>query len=135
MMVWIGATTAAAVAAFFVGGLWYGLLFSRQLARLSSDYADAAVMSGGVVAFEMIRCLALATGLAILVNWTGTQTIGTALLLGLLIWASFQAAGLAGAVIHERYPSALYMIHSGDALAKALVASLTLVIITSRYVG
>lgn len=90
-------------------------------------------MSGGVAAFEVIRCLALATALAILMHWTGTQTIGKALLLGLLVWAGFQAAGLAGAVVHEHYPAALYLVHTGDALAKALVASLTLVVITSRF--
>lgn len=47
-------------------------------------------------------------------------------LLGFIVWAGFQAAGLAGAVVHEDDPCPLYAIHAGDALAKVLVASLIL---------
>lgn len=126
MLIWIGATLGAALAAFVVGGVWYGLVFGRAAAALSPAYADPAAMSLRVVLFEGLRCLAMATALAVLVCWTGAGSIPQAMLLGFIVWAGFQAAGLAGAVVHEGYPFTLYTIHVGDALAKILVASLIL---------
>lgn len=133
MTIWIGATIGAAVTAFLMGGFWYGFLFARQAAALSPAYAEVAAMSGMTVLFEFIRCLALATALAILIRWTGLQSVQHALVLALLVWAGFQAAGLAGAVLHEGYPASLYAIHAGDALVKALVAAAMIFVVTSRF--
>lgn len=125
MVAWIAATLAGDALAFVVGGVWYGALFGGGAASLSPAYADAA-MGAGTVAVEVLRCLALAAALAVLLRWTGTASAGGALLLGLVAWAGFQAAGLTGAVAHEGYPLRLYLIHAGDALAKVLVASLAI---------
>lgn len=126
MLIWIAATLGAALAAFVVGGVWYGLLFGQAAATLSPAYADPAAMSLRVILLEGLRCLAMAAALAVLVCWTDAGSIPQAVLLGFIVWAGFQAAGLAGAVVHEGYPFALYTIHAGDALAKVLVASLIL---------
>lgn len=126
MLIWIGAVLGATVAAFLVGGVWYGLLFGQAAAALNPAYADPAAMSLRVVLFEGLRCLAMAAALAVLVGWAGAGSIPQAMLLGFIVWAGFQAAGLAGAVVHEEYPFPLYAIHAGDALAKVLAASLIL---------
>ena len=128
MLAFALATLAGAAAAFVTGAVWYGALFGGAAAQLSSAYAGAT-MTGGEVAFEAARCLALAAALAVLIRWTGATGLGAALLLGLVAWAGFQAAGLAGAVAHEGYPLRLYLIHAGDALAKALLASLAIALV------
>jgi Protein of unknown function (DUF1761) len=128
MLAWTFAVLAAAFLAFVVGAVWYGALFGTAAASLSPAYAVAASPSGATIAFEALRCVVLAVALTILVQWTGTTTLGGALALGLIVWGGFQAAGLAGAVVHESYPLGLYLIHTGDALTKALVAAGTLVL-------
>ena len=125
MIPWAIAVTSGAFLAFIVGALWYGALFGTTAAAISPAYANAAPSSTTIV-FELLRCVVLALALAFLVNRTGVNTFGSAVLLGLVVWAGFQAAGLAGAVVHEGYPFRLYLIHTGDALMKAIVASVTI---------
>ncbi|TYB86064.1 DUF1761 domain-containing protein [Oceaniovalibus sp. ACAM 378] len=133
MTIWLGSVLAGAVLAFVVGALWYGLLFGGAAASLSPAYAEAATPQASTVAFEALRCLGVAAGLAILIRWTGIDSLSHALLLAFLVWAGFQAAGLAGAVVHEGYPAKLYAIHTGDALVKAVVVSLFITFLTTRF--
>jgi Protein of unknown function (DUF1761) len=46
--------------------------------------------------------------------------------MGLLVWVGFQAAAVAGSVLHENYPLGLYLIHVGDALQATLLMALIL---------
>ncbi len=133
MMIWFGSVLAGAVLAFVVGAIWYGLLFGGAAASLSPAYAEAATPQASTLAFEAFRCLGLAAALAVLIRWIGIESLSGSLLLALLVWAGFQAAGLAGAVVHEGYPAKLYAIHAGDALAKAVVASLSIAFLTTRF--
>ena len=135
MTIWIGSVAAAAVLAFFIGALWYGMLFGSAAAALSPAYAQAAgtAPQAWEIGFEALRCVALAVALAVLIRWTGVDRLSEALLLAHVVWAGFQAAGLAGAVVHEGYSARLYAIHTGDALVKAVAASLVITALTARF--
>jgi Protein of unknown function (DUF1761) len=117
----------AAIVSFLIGGIWYGALFSdlylRELAA-----ADIAPSSSGAwqVLAEFARCLAVALVLWRLIAWTQVRRAIDALLLGIILWAGFQATAIAGSFVHEAYPWRLYLLHAGDALLKTIATALLL---------
>ncbi|HJU97319.1 MAG TPA: DUF1761 domain-containing protein [Jiangellaceae bacterium] len=114
------AVAVAAVAAFILSALWYGV-FGRQLAELDDAYAEPGRMPAWKVAVELVRSLVVATVLAWLAvtiditEWTGA--VG----LGLVLWVGFPVVLLTGSVIHENVPWKLAAIHAGDWLLKLVV--------------
>ena len=123
------AVIVAAVVAFVMGGLWYSpFLFGRVWMKLRGMNPAAAGtrMGPAEILAEFVRGLIVAVVLAGfvvnlgVVNWVG------AIYLALAVWIGFQATSIVGSVIHEKYPSKLYAIHAGDALAKTLVMAVIL---------
>jgi Protein of unknown function (DUF1761) len=114
---------AAAVAAFFVGFAWYSI-FGERLSKLSTTYAQQQDVSFRDVALEFLRCLLIATALAVLTAWTGVTHLAMGATLGLIVWVGFVVPILAGSVVHEHYPWQLAAIHLGDWLIKLVVCGL-----------
>jgi Protein of unknown function (DUF1761) len=118
----VPAVAVAALAAFILSALWYGL-FGRQLAELDDAYAENGGMPAWKVAVELVRSLVVATVLAWLAvtiditEWTGA--VG----LGLVMWIGFPVVLLTGSVIHENVPWKLAAIHAGDWLVKLVVVA------------
>jgi hypothetical protein len=75
---------------------------------------------------QLLRDLVVTYVLARMIILTGRSGIVGALGLALWIWLGFQAMAIAGSVIHEGYAWRLYALHVGDALMKAIIASLIL---------
>ncbi|WP_435107990.1 DUF1761 domain-containing protein [Nocardiopsis synnemataformans] len=109
---------AAAVAAFVVSGVWYGV-FAKQLKELgpSAEPKPMALL----LPVELVRNLVLATVLAWLASATGAVGVPGALVLGLVLWVGFPGVLLAGSVFHENVPWRLAALHAGDWLVKLLV--------------
>lgn len=114
------AVLAAAIAAFVASGAYYSLL-GGQLAKLSEAYDQDGRMSLWEVIAELLRSLVTAAVVAGLVEWTGANGIGTAILLGLLLWIGFPLVLLAGSVLDEKVPAKSAAIHAGDWLIKLVL--------------
>lgn len=117
---------AAAIAAFLLSGIYYGLL-GAQLVKLSAAYAGAQPSPARTVAVELVRNLVLATMLDWLVRNTDLR-LDAALLLALALWAAFPLVLLTGSVFHEHVPARLAAIHAGDWLLKLILVTAVLTI-------
>ena len=117
------AIAVAAVAAFILSGVWYGV-FGGQLAELHPAYADSGSPSGKDVIVELARNLVVALVLAWLVDQIGVDDWAQAALLGLALWIGIAVVLLVGSVYHEKVPVKLASIHAGDWLLKLVVIAI-----------
>ncbi len=117
------AVVVAAVAAFILSGVWYGV-FGSQLALLHPAYADSGSLSAKVVIVELARNLVLALVLAWLVDQIGVDDWAQAALIGFLLWIGIAVVLLIGSVYHEKVPAKLAAIHAGDWLLKLVVIAI-----------
>jgi Protein of unknown function (DUF1761) len=113
----------AAVAAFIISGVWYGV-FGRQLAELHPAYADSRPPSARDAIVELARNLVVAVVLAWLADQIGVADWAQAALLGFILWVGFPLIILIGSVYHEKVPVKLASIHAGDWLLKLVVIAI-----------
>ena len=121
------AVLAAAAAAFVTGALWNSaLLFGNANMRLRGLDPAAASQAMPVrqMAAEFVRCIVMATVLAVLIAWVAPAALTGALCLAIVLWIGFPAAYLTGAVIWEGLDWRLYAIHVGDALVKMILMAM-----------
>jgi peptidoglycan/LPS O-acetylase OafA/YrhL len=105
----------ATVVTFVLGGFYYAIL-GKQLATVSES-ADGSMKSWQLAA-EIVRCAILSTVVACLAAQIGTDGWVEGLGLGLLLWVGFPLVLWIGAIVHERTPLKLAVIHGGDWLIK-----------------
>lgn len=107
------AVLLAAVAFFAVGGLWYGLAFSKLWMRLSGMTEEQARQSNIPLAFGLTAVLGAvaAIGLAALVG--ADPTVGEGLGVGLGVGLLIAAPVLAIQSLYERKPWALWALNAG----------------------
>ena len=119
------AVLVATVAAFVSGGAYYAAL-GEQLATVSPAAAAAAEEQPPpwTYAVELLRCLVLALVVAGLASQGEIDEAGGGLVLGLALWVGFPLVLWTGAVVHERTPVKLAVIHAGDWLVKLLLISM-----------
>ena len=113
----------AAVVAFILSGVWYGV-FGSQLAELHAAYADSGPPSARDAMVELARNLVVASVLAWLVGQIGVDEWAQAALLGFVLWVGFPLIILIGSVYHEKVPVKLASIHAGDWLLKLVVIAI-----------
>ncbi len=113
----------AAVAAFILSAVWYGV-FGSQLAELHPAYADSGSPSAKDAIVELARNLVVAVVLAWLVDQIGVDDWVQAALLGFVLWVGFPLIILIGSVYHEKVPVKLASIHAGDWLLKLVVIAI-----------
>lgn len=113
------------VLTFVIGGAYYGVLGNR-LAAARGDAADTGTTPPGprTMLVEAVRCLLLAAAVIGFVAATDARTWWAGLLVGLLLWIGFPLVLWLGAVVHERTPVRLAVIHGGDWLLKLLALGL-----------
>lgn len=117
------ALAAATVAVFVLSSVWY-MAFAKQMAELHPAYAPgASSMSPGKVAVELLRSLVVAAVLAGLMSELGIAGWVAAAHLALVLWVAFPVVLWTGAVMWEKVPPKLAIIHAGDWLLKLLVIS------------
>jgi hypothetical protein len=117
------AIIAAAAAAFFISGVWYGVL-GGQLAALHEAYAVAGPPSARDVLVELARNLVVTAVVAVLADQIGVGAWVDGAVLGLVLWIGFPIVVLAGSVYHEKVPLKLAAIHAGDWLLKLIAISI-----------
>ena len=124
------AVVVAAGAAFVVGAVWYSpLLFGKAyMAVRGLDPAAMAYMRPPVweLLGEFVKNLVVAFVLGHFVVRLGIGDWKGAVQLALWVWVGFQAMLLMGAVLHEKMPWKLYVIHAGDALVKTFLMTVIL---------
>lgn len=116
------AVLVSGVAAFVISGGWYAVL-GKQLAELSTAYAEPGRAAALTAIVELARNLLVAGVIAVIVSRANVAGIGPGVVLGIVLWIGFPVVLLAGSVFHERVPLALAAIHSGDWLLKLVVVS------------
>lgn len=108
------AVVAAALAAFFIGGLWYSpALFHRAWMR-ANRYSDADVAGGNmarIFGIAFVFALLMAINLAMFLDAPGTTLAWGAAAGGLSsIWV---ALGIGTVALFERRPAAYTLINGG----------------------
>ena len=114
------ALVSATTTAFVIGGVYYGLL-GAKVAELSPASTASQSMPPWKVLVELLRCLVLATVVAILVSLSDLDAWNDGLSLGIVLWIGFPLVLWTGAMVHESTPWKLAAIHAGDWLVKLLV--------------
>ncbi len=110
----------ATVAAFVLSGTYYALL-GNPLAEVSAAAAAGEPTPPWTIAVELLRSLILATVVAGLAVQGNIDDAAGGLALGVALWVGFPLLLWTGAIIHEKTPPTLAVIHGGDWLAKLLV--------------
>jgi hypothetical protein len=103
----------ATVAAFILSGTYYALLGNQLAANEPTP--------PWTIAAELLRSLILAAVVAGLAVQGGIHDVAGGLALGVALWVGFPLLLWTGAIIHEKTPLRLAVIHGGDWLAKLLV--------------
>lgn len=122
----VWAILVAALVVLVVSTAYY-IAFAKQMAALSPAYAGAdpnARPPAGKVALELVRNLVLASVVACLAKQLDVSDWTDGLKLGLGLWLGFPIVLWTGAVMWEKYPPKLAVIHVGDWLLKLLVIAL-----------
>jgi hypothetical protein len=117
------AIAVAAVAAFILSGIWYGV-FGSQLAELHPAYADSGSPSAKDVIVELARNLVVGIVTAGLIEQIGIDDWAQAALLGFALWIGIAVVLIIGSVYHEKVPVKLASIHAGDWLLKLVVIAI-----------
>ena len=117
------AIVVAAVAAFILSGVWYGV-FGGTLAELHPAYADSGPPSAKDAIVELGRNLVVAVVLAGLADQIGIDGWAQAALLGFALWIGIVVVLLTGSVYHEKAPVKLASIHAGDWLLKLVIVAI-----------
>ncbi len=122
------AILATTLVLFVLSAAYYTVL-GNQLARVS-DAAAAAVGGDATPPWkplvELLRSLILASVVAGLAVRGQIDELGGGLVLGLVLWLGFPLTLWMGALIWERTPLRLAVLHGGDWLVKLLVAGVIL---------
>jgi hypothetical protein len=101
----------------------YYMALARQRAALSPAAAAMTRPPAWMMPLELTKSLILAAVIGGLVTLLGITNLLGALVLGVVLWIAFPVILLAGSVVHERVPTKLAAIHSGDWLAKLQIIS------------
>jgi Protein of unknown function (DUF1761) len=117
------AIVVAAVAAFILSGVWYGV-WGGTLAELHPAYADSGPPSAKDAIVELARNIVVAVVLAGLADQIGIQGWAEAALLGFALWIGIVVVLLVGSVYHENVPVKLASIHAGDWLLKLMIIAI-----------
>lgn len=120
----IWAALVAAVASFFIGWLWFSVIFVKLWMRLHGT--DPAAMKDmpmplSRMVIEFITTLVIAYFIAEFAAWVGLSSWVGGLLLGFWIWLGFYASTLLGPVLWEKAPLKLYALSAGRWLVSLLV--------------
>ncbi len=103
----------ATVAAFALSATYYVLLGER-LATVSESAASGERSSRWIPAVELLRNLIVVTLVSGLAAEGEIDEWEAGLFLGLALWIGFPFVLWTGAVVHERTPAELAVIHAGE---------------------
>ncbi|MBA2479225.1 MAG: DUF1761 domain-containing protein [Planctomycetes bacterium] len=108
------AVPVAAVASFIIGGLWYSpLLFVKPWIRLSGHQPDGKRSALKPMIVSFIMDLIMAIGLTTVIALVEEPELMDGMLVGVGVWATFQATLLASNYSFNGRPKRLWLIDAG----------------------
>jgi hypothetical protein len=113
------AVLLAAVAAFVLSGVYYGVLGTP-------GDAGRELPGWALPAIELPRNLVLATVVGGLGTLAAVESIGGGVLLGLALWVGFPLVLWSGAIAHEGTPLRTAALHAGDWLLKLVAVAVVM---------
>ncbi len=113
--------TVAAVAAFVLSSVYYGVVTPLERRVLGDRALDRGRPAPWKVAAELLRTALVASVLAWLADTAGLLALPGTLLLALVAWIGFPLVLLTGSVIWEKVPPVTAAMHAGDWLLKLLL--------------
>jgi arginine exporter protein ArgO len=122
------AVLVGTVAAFVLGGAYYAA-FGEQLATVSEAAAAQEPTPPSTLAIEVLRSLLVAAVVAGIAAQGEIDYWAGGLLLGLALWVGFPLVLWIGAVVHDKAPAKLAVIHAGDWLVKLLAISVLIAVL------
>ena len=123
------AILVAAVVQFFLGAIWYSLLFAKPWMALVGHTPTPGQRPKGAITsmiVSFIGGLLLAFILAHVIYWAGADTLHRGLFIGFICWLGFVAAPLLSETMYERRPGKLFLINSGYWLLSMLISGTVL---------
>lgn len=128
-----GALIAAAFAFFAIGSLWFSALFGAiWQEELKKHGVSLPQPTGSMIAAKMaltfLQNVVAAFGMALLVQASGSATLFSGLLLGLIVAVCFAATAIGGVFTWENRSMKLFLIDTGypffGIIATAIILSL-----------
>jgi hypothetical protein len=120
---WLGVVLAA-VAFFAVGGIWYGLLFSKLWMRLTGITEEQARGSNLPLTFGLTAVLGLVAAIGLAAVIGSDASAGSGLGIGLAVGVLVVATVLGIQSLYERKPIGLWALNAGYNLAGFAVMGL-----------
>lgn len=125
------ALLVAGLAYFFLGALWYTVLFGKKWQSYNSavmNQPDAKKGASGVMVISFILMLVCAFGLSLIVTRLNLSGWYIGLKLGILTGVFFGATAISIAYVYEKKPLGLHLINGlytvlGNILAAIIIAS------------
>ena len=113
------AVVVAAIAYFFLGYVWYGLLFNKPWMALEQMTVEKANSASPVVPFivSFLLELLIAYSLAQLCIWRNANTAGRGASIGVLMWIGFVGPITGMTYMFEMRPPTLWAINTFYPLA------------------
>ncbi|NNF26961.1 MAG: DUF1761 domain-containing protein [Gemmatimonadetes bacterium] len=108
----------AGIVTFLLGGLWYGPLFGAKW--MASVGVTAADLKPPVFATGFLSYIVLAGSLSVLLNWTGADSIGAGMVVGLVAWVGTALALGANTAAFSGRPRRAFAIESAFQLVAFL---------------
>lgn len=125
------AILVAALIQFFLGAIWYSLLFAKPWMALVGHTPTPGQRPKGAITsmiVSFIGGLILTFILAHVVIWAGADTIPHGLFIGFICWLGFVAAPLLSETMYEKRPGKLFAINSGYWLLSMLISGALLAV-------
>src|SRR6266568_6134055 len=114
----------AAVSVFVLSSVWYTALTPVEVRVLGPAAPDRGGRpSPGKALLELARSVVLGAVVAGLAHVSHLHSVGSAVLLGLVLWTGFPLVRLSGSMLWEKVPPVTALLHAGDWLLKLLVIS------------
>ena len=127
------AVIVAGLIQFFVGWLWYGMLFMNPWIEATGVPMDAAQsMSGGQMAMmyvgSLVAFLVVYYIMAHFVSYTKSTTVKQGLQTGFWLWLGFVATTILVNIIYTMKPFSLWLIDGGYWLVSMLAGGALLAV-------
>lgn len=115
----------ATAVAFLLSTLYY-FGFNKRIRAIRRAHStrrsdEESSMSFIKVIVELMRTFVLAVVIAYAVTLLNLWFINQALIVAIWLWVGFPVVLLVGAVVHEKFPVGLAVIHAGDWLIKLIL--------------
>jgi hypothetical protein len=116
------AVLVAAIIAFGIGGLWYGV-FSRPWTAATGKTEAELQLGNPAVSYGAAFAASLMTAyvLALIISLAQANTLLHGVAIGLWVWVGFVAGPNLPTYLFARWPRELYLINNGYQLVSLLV--------------